>query len=857
LNKKWLKVWSSIIGVAVIVALVLALVPAEVTVTGKGLLSIGLRQVSANPDWLSGYDYRKQITIDGTTEGAQTNYWKKLTIVADQDTFPSQTVGTSTSPWGTADPFQDKLFYIHDLFWLFWNDGSNLVLQTSSDNGVTWSSKTTIISGDYQAYMFMAFYDGTYLHYARVMAASGTALYYRRGTPNTNGSITWSAAEQIVVSAEAGYCLLYENIIVDSSGYPWIGYTRVQDPWSSYDNTLYVTKSSTSDGTWATASGFPYTLTTITKNTFVGVAQGAALTNGRVYWAYPKSNPYYIYGRLYNSGWGDEESLASVAVYNNYNIVEDGDHVHLIHVDGRDIWYRKRTYGTGWGTATQIEGASRSSIISMTLGGTDNPIALWAGYSGGANDHHYYYAAKSDSWAVVDWLNETTDSLTGTEHFVALRHGTGLAKAAIAYSTKTSSPYNVKFAFLAQSYKDICVMDGHCQADFDDIRFTQSDGSTELDYWIPPDSIVSGDTCDVYIEFNSIPADPDSGTFYIYYDKADATSGSDIDAAFLFGDDFLAALDGAKWTTVAGEIATNAGNLEIIGTTGTRGNIQGKTDIPMGARVIVRAKWSDVGQSNNRFLALIGVDQATADIDVAGHSDDNELKLVTWHDSSYTQTLDLAVSDVTNYHLYTLLWKANSVKLFQDTTLLAEHTTNVPNDDMKAWFYEASTAVGTAYVDWIIIGKYVDPEPTWGAWGSEEGCSPDISNTPSVNDFGILQVNTTGNTAINYFTIENTGNCAVDVTIQGTDVTGGDDTWDLADNGSPSENIYSLYAGLDDVDDLFDIVVRETATYNTLVSDLIEDATQDWGLKFYMPTSVTNYDGQVMTGTITLIVSAS
>jgi hypothetical protein len=133
--------------------------------------------------------------------------------------------------------------------------------------------------------------------------------------------------------------------------------------------------------------------------------------------------------------------------------------------------------------------------------------------------------------------------------------------------------------------------------------------------------------------------------------------------------------------------------------------------------------------------------------------------------------------------------------------------------------------------------------------------NPGISNTPDEYDFGILATGTTGSTAINYFTLENTGDCAVDVTIQGTDLTGGDDTWTLSGAATPCENIYGLYAGLDDADDNFDVVVNTTA--NAFVADLPEATTQAWGLKLYMPTSVTNYDAQQMSGTITLVASAA
>jgi len=140
-------------------------------------------------------------------------------------------------------------------------------------------------------------------------------------------------------------------------------------------------------------------------------------------------------------------------------------------------------------------------------------------------------------------------------------------------------------------------------------------------------------------------------------------------------------------------------------------------------------------------------------------------------------------------------------------------------------------------------------------WGSEEGAAPAITNTPDNYGFGILATSTNGSTTINYFTLNNTGNCPVDITIQGTNLAGGDDTWTLSGTATPGENIYGLYAGLDDADDDFDVVVNTTA--NAFVADLPEATTQAWGLKLYMPTSVTGYDAQQMSGNITLIASAA
>ena len=134
-------------------------------------------------------------------------------------------------------------------------------------------------------------------------------------------------------------------------------------------------------------------------------------------------------------------------------------------------------------------------------------------------------------------------------------------------------------------------------------------------------------------------------------------------------------------------------------------------------------------------------------------------------------------------------------------------------------------------------------------------CSPSISlNVSSWSVNGGSPVATSSNyaTGIAYFRITNNSGGAVTITIGGTDMTGGN-AWDLADDGSPGNMIYGMYAGLDDADDLYDIIVRETATYNTLVAGLVDAATQDFGLKIWTPTVYT--DGVAKSGNITLTVT--
>jgi len=167
------------------------------------------------------------------------------------------------------------------------------------------------------------------------------------------------------------------------------------------------------------------------------------------------------------------------------------------------------------------------------------------------------------------------------------------------------------------------------------------------------------------------------------------------------------------------------------------------------------------------------------------------------------------------------------------------------------------------------VGDYDDlclsayfPGPTFSmpCWGlvcyiapGEEECSPSISlNTYSWSVNGGSKVTEGSNytSGLTYFTITNNSGGAVTITIGGTDMTGGGHTWDLSDDGSAGDMIYGLYAGLDDGDDNYDVVVREDTPYNTLVSGLADEGTQDFGLNISVPTNFD--DGNSKSGTITL-----
>ena len=78
--------------------------------------------------------------------------------------------------------------------------------------------------------------------------------------------------------------------------------------------------------------------------------------------------------------------------------------------------------------------------------------------------------------------------------------------------------------------------DSDMQVDFDDVRFTSSDGVTLIDHWL--ESKTDSSTADFWVEVPSIPASPSTTTIYLYYGNTRASSVSNGSNTFVSGTDF-------------------------------------------------------------------------------------------------------------------------------------------------------------------------------------------------------------------------------------------------------------------------------------------------------------------------------
>lgn len=402
--------------------------------------------------------------------------------------------------------------------------------------------------------------------------------------------------------------------------------------------------------------------------------------------------------------------------------------------------------------------------------------------------------------------------------------------------------------------------------DGSDIRFTGSDETTLQDYWI--ESWDNNGTSKIWVEVKT----SGTSTIYMYYGNPTAISASDGNATFLFFDDFstntLANYDKAKWVDVHGDgyIAPtyDVANQRVAFDTGDN---YASDMYPIGLTVadfLMEVDfWADASYPSNATIALVGrlENPGTSSthyyLDFShGNYDSPGITVDSWVNGERSNTVYSEVSDYywpfTQVHTFRYALFGSTQKFWwnkdvsqppdisvTDTTHTSAGRLGLVPAQVRGWW------------DNFRVRRYLEPEPSATVGSEEAACSADISNTsPTGNsyNFGTVSENATYTTGLTYFTVTNNSGGAIDISIQGTDMTNGV-TWTLDDGATPGPNTYGLKAGLEGDADCT-IIVRKNSPYNNLVENLADSATQNWGLQLLTPTSFS--DGVTKSGTVTL-----
>ncbi len=298
------------------------------------------------------------------------------------------TVATVASIEGVR--WQQKTFFAQSRYWVFFMNGTSegiydvgTACYSSSVDGVTWAAPEIIASDMTESsgenLQVTPASDGYVDVFARSINHT-LAIFYKRGFPNSDGTITWLTSWQTAWQISQSNVDFYA--IVDSNGYPWISWGYGQRLGSIY---VYVTKDAFKNGTWQTSAGFPKQVATNSyTNDFM-----VPLSSGKVYVTYFTA-PGLIYGKLWNgASFGNEETATTSQVIPQYPYageswsrsvtVDSLDDIYLLFLSAaQNLVFSERTMSSGWSPETVVEtNAANYSSPSLSMPSGQSPRAYW------------------------------------------------------------------------------------------------------------------------------------------------------------------------------------------------------------------------------------------------------------------------------------------------------------------------------------------------------------------------------------------------------------------------------------------------------------------------------------------------
>lgn len=304
-------------------------------------------------------------------------------------------------------------------------------------------------------------------------------------------------------------------------------------------------------------------------------------------------------------------------------------------------------------------------------------------------------------------------------------------------SAGAQSDYQMKLTVNQASGADssgVVNLGGNVQTTFNDLRFTKSDGTTTLNYWI--ESITGttpNQTVTVWIKLapspDTIPASPGTYNFYIYYENPGATSASNGTNVFeLYEDGTLS----AQWNQIQPSgISTSGGVITLY-----------KAAYPNTALISSNYQISDgiielrAKEYNPSYhgMALCLRRVSSTSINNDPRNDNGQYGITNsysgfehsfWINQAVKANMAIAPSNNTWYYYRAILTGTNLT--------FNSYTDGAFGSPLATVNYNDSGGITRGYVgitpwntgdtitlDWYRIRKYASPEPTFSTAGTEE-----------------------------------------------------------------------------------------------------------------------------------------
>ncbi len=256
-----------------------------------------------------------------------------------------------------------------------------------------------------------------------------------------------------------------------------------------------------------------------------------------------------------------------------------------------------------------------------------------------------------------------------------------------------------------------------------DLRFTKSDGTTLLKFWVEKVEGTSPNRvayCWVKIEDNL----DNNVDIYCYYGNSSTTNVSSGDDTFLLFDDFNGSnLDTNKWNELnSGPLSFSNSIMSIKSDTeNTNHDIYSKDAFSYGhclrGRVAIKQKTCFAFENSNHTEGVLEWYDA---------SDNWNFGVRTGGSLNFDS---LGSADIGAWHIDEIIYKSGEGKLRRDGVDKATKTSGVPTIALpvnsRSW-----SSTNEIQVDWIAVRKYISPEPSFSSASGEE---KEVTETYAIN----------------------------------------------------------------------------------------------------------------------------
>lgn len=274
---------------------------------------------------------------------------------------------------------------------------------------------------------------------------------------------------------------------------------------------------------------------------------------------------------------------------------------------------------------------------------------------------------------------------------------------------------------------DDVYLNSHCRTDFGDVRFTDDGGSTLLDYWM--ESKTDSDNAVFWVEVAG-DLSTVAKTIYVYYGKSDATTTSnEVNTALSgYADDHEPTNSFMNSTVLvlSTEQAVSPTH-SMKGTTAENGNYRHTPAVALPNLDLIRIRnWyrragTGTDPNNSLFVFKTSDDAAWcgSHVAIAGGAH-LQWYQAGWHDSGYDSQLNVweLYEIEINFATSTFTVYVDGVAKITGASFIGAMT------KAQTVYLHGGSACGAAdqthYYDNYFMRKYVSPEPSHGAWGTEE-----------------------------------------------------------------------------------------------------------------------------------------